>query len=156
MNRRMYAAVLLLLGLFVFLCGCKASEDLPAAYVSDLGFTLEIPQNWIDRAESPDGVMEVFSLYTAEEGENSVRFYDAASAHAGFGGTLVTVYRFAPDEPYDFLPDYRLLAETEEARFVAAFPTDVQTNPENPELLEQHRAMTEGLDAWLGEHFFVS
>lgn len=156
MHRKLSAALFLFACLLVFLCSCKTSDDLPAAYISDLGFTLEIPRSWIERTEGEGSSVTVFSLYAAEERSDSVRFYDVASAHAGFGGTLVTVRRFAPDEPYDHLPDYQLLAETDAARYVASFPTDVQTDPANAELLAQHQAMAEGLSTWLGEHFFLS
>lgn len=122
-----------------------------AIYESDLGFSFSAPGSWY--AVTAAGTT---SFYGCEEGEDSVRFYDLRSAEAGFGGTLVTVILYAPGEPYDYLPDYDLLAETAQGSYVALYPTDVQTDTENEELLNHHQYLSAGLRDILPEGFRLS
>lgn len=126
------------------------------SYESDLGFTLEIPDSWFRVTPENETTTRVESLFAAEETDNAVRFYDIASAEAGYGGTLVTICLYEPGEAYDYLPDYELLAECEAGSFVAQYPTDVQTDPENPEVFERHLAILQTLREDVAEGFHLS
>lgn len=126
------------------------------SYESDLGFTLEIPDSWFRVTTDDEKTFRVESLFAAEETDNTVRFYHIASAEAGYGGTLLTIRLYEPGQAYDYLPDYELLAECEAGSFVALYPTDVQTDPEDPEVFAQHLAILQTLREDVAEGFHLS
>lgn len=127
------------------------ADVLADLYRSPLGFSLAVPGTWYVLTD--EGTE---ALYAAEETEDAVRFYDIRNAEAGYGGTLVTVRLFAPGEDYDYLPDYELLAETEQGSFVAVYPTDVQADPDSEELLTHHSYLCTDLAAAIRDGFRLS
>lgn len=127
------------------------ADVLADLYRSPLGFSLAAPGTWYVLTD--EGTE---ALYAAEETEDAVRFYDIRNAEAGCGGTLVTIRLFAPGEDYDYLPDYELLAETEQGSFVAVYPTDVQADPDSEELLNHHLYLCTDLAGAIRDGFRLS
>ena len=68
--------------------------------------------------------------------KTSVEIYLKSAREDGYGGNLVTIMAFDPeDTSYEDFPDYSIAGygKNVDKRFIALFPTDVQFNPEDPE-----------------------
>lgn len=95
--------------------------------------TLTIPEAWEDK-------------YTVETNASGVSFYQKASREASeYMGFLCGIYR--EDGPFYDLPGGRALAYTEEHMYLLSLPTDVQYDPDNPELAEEYHEMSRLVDA---------
>jgi hypothetical protein len=68
--------------------------------------------------------------------KTSVEFYLKSAREDGFGGNVVTIMAFDPDDTsYEDFPDYTVAGHgaNVDKTFIALFPTDVQFNPEDNE-----------------------
>lgn len=104
---------------------------------ADGALKIDIPESWAAK-------------YTVEQSDGRVTFYDIANQDAGYGGALFTIMTYAEDESYDYLPDYLVLGEHNGLTYVALFPTDVQCDTSDAELMAIHAALADGLYGWLG------
>ena len=74
--------------------------------------------------------------------KDSFEIYHKPSRQAGFGGGVVSITAYDPDDTdYEMLPSYKVCGITMDKVYVAAFPTDVQFDPQNEESAAEYRKL---------------
>lgn len=71
-----------------------------------------------------------------KDSAGNLEIYLKAAREDDYGGNLVTIMAFDPDDTsYEDFPDYSVAGQGQNVNktFVALFPTDVQFNPDDPE-----------------------
>lgn len=112
----------------------QASDDGSIEYMYFNDFLLIMPNNSKWGWEQTD--------------KNAVRFFLFSAQQEGYGGHLVTIRAYAPDDnSYEILPSYHVAGVGKNAgvRFIAEYPTDVQWNNEDAAQEADYRELQEYL-----------
>lgn len=99
-------------------------------------FYIELPGYWAGH-------------YNIESGSNYYQFYNIENADAGCGGSLFSIEMCGKDGEWESFPSYRFLGEKDGIYYVATFPTDVQFDMNNKEIMNLYYEMQEDIDTIL-------
>ena len=107
--------------------------------ISNDVFKITVPEDW------PEKIHISFT-------DKSINMYHKASQEAGCGGWLVSISEYE-DEVYKEMPSYEVVLMDNEKFYVAEYPSDVQADVENEEIMKEYFEMFEQLPGIIKETF---
>ena len=140
MKKLLFAIIAVIVVISMF-AGCgkqSVAQDDPTLISNDV-FKITVPEDW------PEKIHISFT-------DKSINMYHKASQEAGCGGWLVSISEYE-DEVYKEMPSYEVVLMDNEKFYVAEYPSDVQADVENEEIMKEYFEMFEQLPGIIKETF---